>query len=386
MAFLHTAAHAKALAKKGKDENDPISTRYMKHALGESFHPIPTKEKDELRASSLPFCPILYIEAKKKNKLLVKDKPSVGWRDSFYLEIGTTAHALWQRVLTRAARDPKAPIKAKPYGGWQCTHCKRELKPQFLPEPCDCNDGGEYTEKEFVEMRLWQNKKAYIKQDIETETKAYKWEFKTLGPFTEWDYIEVHITYKGFSGHIDYIVYYPDYDRWTVFDLKTCMSTAITNPDKTLPILKNIFQIETYCTLLPKLIPLITHVSEYSLLYHTRESASKWYSSRVEWNDTRDKRAMKRVNRWCNGFAYANEYLEETRHDPDTLYDVINVRPCVDNKSWEREQLPAYIYEDGGQGKCPYLGECTDCEGDKLVRRIYAKMEERLHTHTSKDE
>lgn len=313
----------------------------MAHALQGSFHPIPTEEKSSFRASALPYCPILHIDAAARNAAGIKNKPSVGWKDQFYLEIGTTAHRLWQRVLTRAARDPKAPIKVKPYGGWICSHCKRELPTQFLPEPCDCD------------------------------------------PYSDWDYVEVNILYEGLSGHVDYIEFYPDTRHWQVWDLKTAMSHAVDNPVNKLPVLKNVFQIEAYCALLPDLIPEITHINEYSLLYHTRESASKWYSYRIEWDEAREKRTWKRIKRWRDGFFYAQEYLAEKRHRPEILLDVINVRPCINLQSWEREMLPAFVYGDG-TGSCPYLNLCTSCESSTLVRKVYSLLEERIQEHKNK--
>jgi hypothetical protein len=74
---------------------------------------------------------------------------------------------------------------------------------------------------------------------------------------------------------------------------------------------------------------------------------------------------------------FAVKYLEG-KHNPDALLDVIDYRPCVSKKSWEREMLPNFAYAGG---MCPYMGLCTECESQKLVDQIYAKMEERLHDH-----
>jgi hypothetical protein len=590
MSFLKTAAAAKVAKAKGKDESEPTSLRYFRHALGTPFHPVPTKEKDELRASSLPFCAIIYLEAKMKNAAHIPNKPHA-WKDKFYLEIGTKTHELWQRTMTRAARDSSAPIKAKPFGGWKCTHCKRELPPQFLPEPCKC---GPYTESRFIALRIKQNtrsaeierlperwrdvagyeglysvsdwgrvrsearwvrrganhllikekilqqslcgKTVYYKVNLskngaqkthsvhklvadaflpapkngETDIRhldsvstnnyyenlargtrsenvsdsisvgthrigeyststltarqvftirkrhqegwsqadladsfnisddivdnivnfktwkpekyvaslaemrkqgrgdseaygrlydewcdltgtaytedpdiaGYKREYRELGPNPDFDYVEASIFYKGLSGHIDWICYFPETDWWLVVDLKTASSAAVKAPEKNLPVIKNIFQIETYAALLPKLYPEITHISEYSLLYMTRDSATQWHSCNQTWGEARNKRAWKRINRWVKSFAFANEYLDAGKHDAEIMLDVIDHRPCLSEKSYSREMSCVYQYSP--EGECPYKELCCGSEGQALVKKIYARMQDRLDDHLAK--
>lgn len=382
MGFANTDASSKAVRKRGNDPDEPDSTRWFRHALSGVFHSIPTEEKADFRCSGLPYCPLLYIDAKRRNEAYVFDKPSVGWREQFYLSLGTTAHELWQRVMTRAARDPKAPVKVKPFGAWHCTHCKRELPPQFLPAPCGC---GPYTEQSFLETRALQMRKLLPTQAhrdwpclTAAEIKAIKLEFKYIGPRSEWEYVEVGVEYKGLSGHIDYIAYFPASDRWIVVDLKTATSVAVKSPDKNLPVLKNIFQIETYAALLPKLFKEISHISEYSLLYHTRESATQWHSSRVDWTKERNDRAWRRIERWTAGHAYANEYLAG-KHDAEILLDVVDQRPCLSEKSYLREMHPAFIYDN--QSECVYKDLCTKCEAHTLVKKWYARLQDRLDDH-----
>jgi hypothetical protein len=377
MAFAHTAAKAKADTKKGVNENDSLATRRMNHALHGEFHFIPKKEKAEYRASALPFCPILHLEASKLNDTEIKEKPVVGWRQNFYLDIGTTVHALWQRVLTRAVRDRGASVKTKPYGAWKCTHCWRELPAQFLPEPCNC---GPYTEKQFVELRIEQVKRTHPTFDPKQVAAAAKYEYRSVGCYPDWDYVEVSIEWEGLTGHVDYIEYYPDYNYWNVTDLKTAGSQAVKYAEKQLPVVKNIFQIETYAAILPCLFDEITHINEYSLFYHTRESATQHHFYTMKWDQKRCDRAWRRIDRWSLGYAASVKYLAKPKHDPDAMLDVVNTRPCFDDKSYDREMLPGFVYEDK-KGECRYKKFCTTCEGPTLARKLYAAIEERVANH-----
>jgi len=369
MGFSHTAASIKARDKRGGNVNDPMVVRRLKHAMDGKFHDIPVYEKDEFRASALPFCPILFIEAKKKNQLGRHEQPTTSWFGSFYTSLGTATHEHWQRVMTRAARAKSSPFKVKPFGAWKCTHCKRELLPQFLPAVCKC---GPYSLKQFMDLRRSQHV-----SPLPLNERDVAFEYKMLGPYPEWDYVELTVNWKGLSGHIDYVEYYPSEDYWTVIDLKTAATDAVKYPDRNLPILKNVFQIEYYAYVLPKLFRQITHISDYVLQYQTRESANQWYPYRVEWTDSKEAIVSARVSRWVTGYKHAVKYLE-SKHNPDALLDVIDYRPCLSKKSWEREMLPNFAYAGG---MCPYMGLCTECESQKLVDQVYARMEERLHDH-----
>lgn len=359
---------ARRKVKAGENEDDPLIVRRMRHALNGSFAPFPRRIRTDFRASSLPFCPILYIDGTRKNDIGWLDTPSVGWKDQFYFDIGTAAHTLWQRVLTRAARE--APMQVKPFGSWKCTHCGNEKKNCFLPEPCQCgpHKDGTYTLGEFALL--------HRKDNPWLTDYTIKNLFDTWGPYSEWEYVEIEFEYNGLTGHVDYIEYYPQLDLWAIWDLKTAMSKAVNSPTNELPVIKNVLQIEAYSYILPKVYPkLIPRIDEYALLYHTRESATLWEPYRVEWDAEREERAGKRVARWVNGYKTAQKYLKKP--DMANLQEVVNTRPCLSEKSYDREMACKFEYG----ASCEFYRICTQHEGNTLTKRLLVSLDNSLNEH-----
>lgn len=370
MSFLHTTARRKAADKDGRNPDDPLMTRRFKHALGGEFHKVPLYKPDEFRASALPFCPVLHVEHRIFNQMQSFNydttnevKNAVSWFNGFYTTIGTDTHTHWQRVMARSARV--SPTKVKPYGGWECTHCKKKLPPQFQPAPHDC---GPYSESQFIFERK--------KTENKSERDLIR-EYRELGPYPEWDYIELTVTDGAFSGHIDWLEYFVDEDKWCVSDLKTGTLNAVMNPEKNLPVVKNIFQIEQYAYLLPLSFKAVTRIDEYCLLYQARDNSNKWHPYTVAWSQERKTRAEVRANRWKRGHGAASDFLKKFHNEQETYKDlipVVDARPCLTDKSYLREMGPSFTYE---KTECPNKALCTRCEGDTLAKRLYAVILDR---------
>jgi hypothetical protein len=374
MGFLKSTHLTERVNKRRGSIDDPVSIRRMKFTLDRrtKFRPVPTKAKVDFRASGLPYCPIYNLSNIKKNKVYI---PEVGksWFDTFFTAIGTVVHERWQDIYTRAAEDPKIPMKVRPFGAWVCSHCYKKLEPSFLPKHiCDCNNDQDYTLKEFLSLR---RKQHHISNDEGLE--PYYKQYEELGPTQHWLYVEVGFKYKGLSGHVDYIEYYPNEDRWVVYDLKTATLAAVKGEDKTLPVVKNIYQIESYCVILPKVFKQITHISEYMLLYQARDSALQQFPYVAEWTQDREARATKRLNRYIKGHDFVVEYLQEKTHNPEIMADIVGSRPCYSEKSYMREMHTAFL-DDETQSKCKYKHLCTTCEGSKLAKKLYSVISDEL--------
>lgn len=367
MSFKNIAPTKKRAKQLGEDTTDPMPVRRMRHALNGAFSPFPKRIRTELRSSSLPFCPILFADGERKNDEGWAEDSSVSWRGQFYLDIGTAAHTLWQRVLTRAAVE--APMNVKPYGSWSCSHCGKEKFHCFLPEPCQCGPRGDgsYTKTEFYALQRKKN-------PLLTDRKLRDL-FDIFGPYSEWEYVEIGFDYKGLTGHIDYIEYYPDTDYWMIWDLKTAMSKAVNNPKGELPVVKNIFQIEAYAHILPQVVPAIPKIDAYALLYHTRESSSLWEPYLIDWTPDRNERAAKRVNRWVNGHNAAEDYMEH--QTTANLQKVVSMRPCLSEKSYKREMACVFDFK----ANCKFLDLCTNYESRELAERLAVKLDESLDEH-----
>jgi hypothetical protein len=244
------------------------------------------------------------------------------------------------------------------------------LECQFLPKyRHSCNANKPYTRGDFRRKQKLLYPHTFDEYEIDKK-------FDQIGPEPFWDYVELEFEYNGFTGHIDYIEYYPATNKWVIWDLKTAMTKAVNNPKTELPVLTNVFQIESYAVVLPLIIKEITHIDEYILLYQTRESATNWEPYRVEWTDERKERATKRVTRWTKGFFHATDYINEG-YTEKVMQAVVSQRPCISDKSYEREMLPKF--KDGKP--CPYYSLCTKIEGPALAKKLYATLEDRLDDH-----
>jgi hypothetical protein len=367
MGFGHIEGKKKLEEKRGGNVLEPVPVRRLRHAMSGDFSYAPTGIRTDFRSSSLPFCPILYIDGERKNKIGHLQQPLVSWQKQFYLDIGTAAHELWQRVLTRAADH--APMEVDPFGSWKCTHCNKLIKNRFLPDPHKCgpHKNGVYTLAEFADQ-----------QDPNMTGYEIKKLYGIRGPFAQWDYVEVDFEYKGLTGHTDWIEYYPQDDAYAILDLKTAGSKAVSSPEKELPVLKNVLQIETYCYIIPKLPELtkyIPRIDHYVLPYQTRESPNQWHPYHVEWTDEREVRAGKRVNRWTKGFKLAKDYM--AKPSLNALQDVVEVRPCISEKSYDREM--SCKFEFGG--RCEYVNICTKYEASQLTKRLSLALDASVDEH-----
>ena len=372
MGFGHTLARKKADDRKGLTVTDSLPIRRIKYSMDAKVKAVPTKEKDSFRSSALPYCPILALEAKRKNLAHIHTK-AFAWKDKYYLKIGTVVHEIWQEIFTNAALDENISVEVKPFGAWKCSHCHKELTPRFLPKYiCDCNNDRDYTEDEFISLRKLQH--CYDDNTVK--------EYEDMGPTPFWLYVELGFEFNGLTGHVDFVEYYPDTDYWVVYDLKTATLQVVKSPDKQLPVVKNVFQIEAYCVILPQVFKEITHIDEYILLYQSRDSATQYYPYSVKWTDDKLDRAEKRLTRWCNGNKFVNEYMQEKRHDPEIFLDIVDTRPCYSDSSYEREMSHQFTYENPGY--CPYKRICTTCEGSILGKKLHGAIEENLHTHVNR--
>lgn len=306
----------------------PYLRRYV-YALSNSFANIQSEERVEFRASGLPFCAIYHayrLRLKKAGPTL----QSLGdWQEEFYTTIGTALHELWQKILVMSALESDRRMEVKVFGSWECTSCKNIKTESFYPKyPCKC------------------------------------------GNTLHWKYRELEFIYKGLGLHIDMLEYYPRVDQWVVSDLKTAGADNVEKGN--LEIEKNSFQIEAYCVILEELFDI--KISKYCLWYQTRDKFNKYYPHFVDWTPERFKRAKRRLDRWTRTNKMIPDYLKKP--SADNLLPMIDSRPCVDNKSYDREMRSKFKWDNHTKKACPFKDQCVSSQSsERMARNINATIE-----------
>lgn len=289
----------------------------------------PSDHENKFRVSSMPYCPILFLEGDVGEK---EDDFSM----SFYTEAGTAHHENLQTYF------PQVRGSNILWGNWRCRHGK----------PCSCptNHKGE---THHSCGKTWQacNHPGRCK----------------CGRIPKYEEIEVE--YKnGLTGHIDTILRSKSLD--IIIDYKTCGLDYITVPwmKKYLPYDSNVIQIENYCALIE--VKYGWRPDGWALVYVSRERPKEKQTEKPlfhiverEWTVKRRDLVMKRLNRACKTHGYVLDAIKKPTSE--LVKTIIDRRPCKSEESYESKMGAKFKFED-----CEHQEICTGCQTKKIEGRV----------------
>lgn len=340
MGFSKTIAGKKGVDRHAEKMSQPLPVIRMKDALKKPFkEEIPDPPK--FRSSSLPYCPIVYAREMLKLHVRGPEPKKLTYFDRFYTTIGTAMHLLWQEVLA-------APNEyAKPFGSWKNLKTGEEILDTFRPKT------------------------------------------------GEWEYVEIEMEYRGLSCHVDFVEYYKDFGRfnddikgdgYVIWDLKSAQIEAIKTPEKSFPVIKNVFQIESYMCIFEHLFGIRPRF--YGLFYQARDSHTQHHPHLIEWTDKKRAAAWKRLDAWADTHEMAKRHVKTMVAMLDqaswrdgaipaqktysharacqSMTELVEARPCQTPDQYERIMAPCFFYEGG----CRHAKQCTKQTGQRLVMTL----------------
>lgn len=272
--------------------------------------------KNELRCSSLPYCPILDIMHQGEDFIQEYDM-------AFFTEIGTAYHTVAQAHMVAGKFGHEI------WGDWQFEGEKKIYKNCFRPKP------------KKVDGRL-----VYPK------------------------YLEVSIKFKNLSGHCDMVWCHEGI--WYLLDFKTT-SNAVLDPKNSsyYPDPKHKIQLSAYFFILNHLkIP----VSKVCLMYVSRNRTKEWDTktkkkvSAYKIIPFKPKKSVfKHVKRSCSAKKAVNKFMDG---DDNAIYRILELKPCQVPSDFFTGIMEKKFF---GNEKCPYLSQCF---GKKIVKMMKEKRKE----------
>lgn len=291
---------------------------------------LPSSRKQEFRCSSLPFCPI--------RTFLGLSKGEDSYRMDHYTISGTALHELMQKWLPRTLQGSR-----RSFGAWKCEDCTLHIEPCLKPRECPKCKG----------RRL--------------------------------KYEEVLISFKGLSGHVDYL-YEWSKGQFVIIDFKSTslMYTRNKYPnswrEQYPPSRKYIVQIKSYACLLREQYGL--NITAVMLVFIDRsrpiESEKDFHIVTSDWNEVKHDKLMKKLNRAIEHnnlllrlqrrVEASEEFSEQALN---TLTKMVNDRPCKSENSWKAWMR----YGFWGNRECEMLKSC--CSSDKqAMKAVLKKIED----------
>lgn len=282
-----------------------------------------TERKPEFRMSSLPYCPLRFLE---KERSPHEEK----YTSDFYFETGTAHHNLWQKWLAISR-----PLQPHMWGDWRCRKCghagpRRSCHPTRGCRRCGGND---------------------------------------------WGYVEIELNWDGLTGHVDTILRLRNKGKkgkhkhcYVVVDYKSSFMDVSTDRSK-YPLPVNLEQIQGYCAALKESMGV--NVEGWILAYIDRRrpltSASALCIRTGVWTPAHHKAKLASVARAKK--AHASVLAYEARPTPSGLKRVIACRPCTTRAEFTTRMEAAFTFEDSK--KCPHLAQCTGKNRTDASRLAY---------------
>jgi hypothetical protein len=311
---------------------------------------LPSFRYPEFRASSFPFCPILFaLQPSNGRSLLQSD---------FYFTQGTAMHELvqgWASIVADQAVAAKIARKADPtlpkpdnqwpklYGDWRCVDCNRYLRSQTYPtKECQCRN-----------------------------TKG-RWVYEELT--IEWAYTDTDgKTHAKLSGHVDCVLQ-TKYGKFIVVDFKTTDMAFDQKAENRFPYKTNIEQIKVYCALLRETYNL--DIVGWSLVYLDRSKPPTTPLTRVttikQWTPKDHKKQMGKLV-WASKSAALAQVIQKKLRagEQPTKEDwnpIVECRPCPAN--YESYMQSKFKYDT--PAACPNLDICSG--SDKKCTKGVVKL------------
>lgn len=213
---------------------------------------------------------------------------------TLFTSMGTSCHEGIQLFMTLS------PMGKDVWGSWKCRVCKKETKHCFRPKDC-CNQPQKYEEVDF-----------------------------RVGPMT---------------GHIDLVAAYNNRKHFTAYEFKT------TGPIPKKPKRQHLLQVRTYVAMMKRNYGIT--IKSYVVVYIGRQFLERYkfgpYDATTSINQTED---------WLYRAIRGYKAATIARKDPcrETLYDVVQNRPCKSEADWKSYMSRHYDFQ---KSTCPLLSKCT---------------------------
>lgn len=300
--------------------------------------------KPEFRVSSLPYCPILFLDSLAR---FYEEAATKSYSMRFYTEIGTAVHEAFQEF--------GKPVHPKTFfGNWKCT---RVLSKKIKDDAC--------IEKKCakVEKKITSFDKLKVKcPHGYKDCKDY------------FEYEEILFLWNGLSGHLDCLAKIEG--EWWILDWKTTGPKLFDVKERAgaikrgyYPSAKYIEQIESYAVLLKLLYDI--DIKYYAITYVSRNAPSdpKWkreghYNFIVKMNPKRFKRRLAKLKRQAKAHEILTKLLRKTTDK--NLDAICEIKPCHSSEDFEKEMKPAFF----GKEVCPYLDDGTCMKPKKLKKHL----------------
>lgn len=298
--------------------------------------------RPEFRVSSLPYCPILYLES------------LLGWHEGgstktyqmrFYTDIGTAVHSAFQEFAKVV--HPKTF-----YGNWKCSRQIAAKHDKNTEVVVKCNK---------------------IVRDITCfdKLKVGKCPHGFSDCKSRFEYEEILFLWNGISGHMDCLILLDG--KWWLLDWKTTSNYIFNNTEEAIrkkyyPNEKYIEQIESYAVLLKMVYNI--DISYYVISYIGREKPTdikKMIESDYSFVFKMDKRKFKKRLRLLkqqtdNHKAVERLLKKATTKDIDYL---IENKPCHSKEDFKNGMKKGFF----GSEQCEYCKN-GDCFDKKKIRKI----------------
>ena len=300
-----------------------------------------TKRPNDFRVSSLPYCGLLHV-ADSLNKE-IEPNP---YAFSFYVELGTTLHSLYQRYAAEAS--PTELI-----GNWQCNRL------------LDTSTG-----KHSISHTRCTKKYEFCSHNDAKEQHKCPHGKKCLPSLS---YEELTVEYKGLTGHVDLLYKLPN-RKYILADIKTTGEFLFDSFKSAVklgyyPSLKYFQQVETYAILIEKLFDI--EISSYAIVYMSRTAPSeKKIKHRVFARKLTDDMRMRRKNivKWqIEHHKQALKVIEQP--SKDNMGELWNNRPCQNKAAYDNIMKPLFF----GKENCPYWQDST-CPGGEIKRNLLKQL------------
>lgn len=274
-----------------------------------------TAEEDhrppELRPSSMPFCSVILLR-----DLILQKEQKTSMKSDFYMSIGTVLHSVLQKWIPRQGRG---------LGDWVCV---------------------KETVRGKKKVKCGKRKKLTIDNICECgEIMTYE---------------EIEVSYKGITGHIDYVISHP-HGRKQIIDFKTSSLEKIRNKDiDGLVSYKYMIQILTYTYIVQELYG--WKMMGSSLLFIARDSHDAYLEVFFPWNSKLSSMIEAFVESQIIAFNSAHKSLKEKN-----VHYAIRSRCCRNGDHYQKEVKDIFF------GDCPMAGICVGMNELQTVKKYLEK-------------
>ena len=283
----------------------------------------------KLRASGLPYCPIMHL--KEIRSWYENNKEKEGecepYSKMFYTSTGTNLHLLLQKFFARTYPD-------EVYGDWECSRVlhKKVLDNKTINATC-----------------------SHVVRNSTFSDVRVKCPHGHAGCKNNLTYKELEIEDGPFSGHIDLLLKYKN--KFVPLDFKTTSEFLFEEPEKAVsmgyyPSKKYIDQIESYAFYLKNRFKL--DVPGYGIVYVSRnDPSSKSKKFRIFWFDLTNDRLRFRGQQLALQKKAANAVISlNEKPSSSNIHTVVDTKPCANDRDYKNKMAHSFFKD-----QCPFYAD-----------------------------